>query len=91
MRINVIALSITAAVFWSAAIFAVALANLIWPGYGGAFLDVVASIYPGYHPGQGFGSILMGTFYGLFDGAIGGAIFGWIYNFISKCGCFSHD
>ncbi len=91
MRINIIALSVTAAVFWSAAVLAVATANLIWPGYGGAFLEVVASIYPGYHPGQGIGSIIMGTVYGLFDGAIGGAIFGWIYNYISRCGCFHQD
>jgi len=91
MRINVIALSVTAAVFWSAAILAVATANLIWPDYGGAFLEVVASIYPGYHPSQDLGSIITGTLYGLVDGAIAGAIFGWLYNLISRCGCFGRD
>ena len=88
MRINVIALSITAALFWGAAIFIVATANMIWPGYGAAFLDLAASIYPGYAPGPGFGSIITGTLYGLVDGAIAGAVFGWLYNFISRCGCF---
>ena len=48
--------------------------------YGQAFLQLCASIYPGYHPGTGFGSVLIGTLYALVDGAIGGAIFGGLYN-----------
>jgi len=87
MRINVIALSVTAALFWGAAIFIVACANWIWPSYGDAFLALAASIYPGYDPGPGIGSIITGTLYGLVDGAIAGAVFGWLYNFLSRCGC----
>ena len=84
MRINVIALSMTAALFWSMAVFVVALANFIWPPYGAAFLDLVASIYPGYSPGFGIGSIITGSLYAVVDGAIAGAIFGWLYNFLSR-------
>jgi len=84
MRINVIALSATAALFWGAAILVVACANWIWPSYGGAFLALAASIYPGYDPSPGIGSIITGTLYGLVDGAIAGAIFGWLYNFLSR-------
>ena len=84
MQINVIALSVTAALFWGAAIIIVASANLIWPIYGVAFLDLVASIYPGYHTGTDFGSVIIGALYGLVDGAIAGAVFGWLYNFISR-------
>jgi len=80
MRCNVTALTLTVGLFWAAAILIVALANLIWPGYGRAFLDVAASIYPGYHPGSGAGSVITGTLYALVDGAIGGAVFGWLYN-----------
>jgi hypothetical protein len=87
MRINVFALSATAALFWGAAILIVASANLIWPSYGGAFLELAASIYPGYDPGPSIVSIITGTLYGLVDGAIAGAVFGWIYNFLSQCGC----
>ena len=47
MRINVIALSVAAALFWGVAILVVAVANLIWPDYGSAFLEIAASIYPG--------------------------------------------
>ena len=83
MRCNVTALTLTVGLFWAAAIFIVALANLIWPGYGRAFLDVAASIYPGYHPGSGVGSVITGTLYGLVDGAIAGAVFGWLYNLLA--------
>ncbi len=80
MRLNVTALSIASGVFWGACILVVAAANLAWPGYGQAFLQLCASIYPGYHPGTGAGSVVTGTIYALVDGAIGGAIFGWLYN-----------
>jgi hypothetical protein len=84
MRFNVTALAVTAGIFWGAAIFIVALAELVWPGYGRAFLDLAASIYPGYHPGPGIGPLVTVTLYGVVDGAIGGAIFGWLYNRVSR-------
>jgi hypothetical protein len=65
---------------WGAAILVVGLANLVWPTYGRAFLDLAASVYPGYHAGFGLGSVVVGTLYGLVDGAIGGAVFAWLYN-----------
>jgi len=84
MKCNITALSLTVGLIWGAAILVVGLANLIWPGYGSAFLDVTASIYPGYHPGTGAGSVITGTVYGLADGAIGGAAFGWLYNMLAR-------
>ena len=84
MRINVIALSVTAGLFWGAAILIVAAAHSIWPSYGGAFLAFASSIYSGYDPGPDIGSIIIGTLYGLVDGAIAGAIFGWLYNYLSR-------
>jgi hypothetical protein len=84
MRLSVIALASTAGVFWGGAILMVALANLIWPSYGGAFLELTASLYPGYQPGSGFGSVVMGTLYGLVDGAVSGAVFAWLYNLFAQ-------
>ena len=84
MRLNVIALSATSALIWGSAILAVATANLVWPNYGRAFLELVAAIYPGYQPGPSIGSIVTGTLYGLVDGAAGGAVFAWLYNFLSR-------
>ena len=80
MKLHVSALALTAALLWGGVILVVGLANMIWPHYGGAFLEVMASIYPGYHPGSGIRSVITGTLYGLVDGAIGGAIFAWVYN-----------
>jgi hypothetical protein len=82
MRCNITALTLTAGLFWGAAILFVALANQIWPSYGRAFLDLAASIYPGYDPSSGVGSVITGTLYGLVDGAIAGAGFGWLYNLL---------
>ena len=84
MRFNITALAVTAGLFWGGAILIVASANLIWPGYGQAFLQLAASVYPGYDPGTSFGPVVIGTLYGLVDGAIGGAIFAWLYNLL--CG-----
>jgi len=84
MRFNMVALAITAGVIWGAAILLVSLANLVWPAYGSALLDVAASVYPGYKPGTGFGSVITGTLYALVDGSIAGAIFAWLYNFAAS-------
>ena len=84
MRFNVVALSITSGLLWGAAILIVASAHAIWPSYGGAFLELASSVYTGYDPGPGIGSIITGTLYGLVDGAIAGAIFGWLYNFLAR-------
>jgi membrane associated rhomboid family serine protease len=63
----------------------VAVTNLIWPGYGTRFLQVVASIYPGYDSSGSIGAVIVGTVYALIDGAIFGLVFGWLYNwFLSK-------
>lgn len=84
MRFNIPALSLAAGLFWGGAILLVASANLIWTGYGQAFLDLVASIYPGYHPGPEFSQVVIGSIYGLVDGAIAGAIFAWFYNILVR-------
>jgi len=83
MRLNVTALSLTAAFIWGGAILLVASLNLLWPAYGLAFLETTASIYPGYNPGSGLGSVIIGTLYAMLDGAIGGALFAWVYNLLT--------
>lgn len=80
MRLNVTAVTLTAGLLWGAAMLLVALANMIWPNYGNAFLELAASVYPGYQPGTGIGSVIIGALYGLVDAAIAGALFAWIYN-----------
>jgi len=83
MRFNVIAMALTVGLFSGAALLIVAAANLMWPSYGRAYLDLAASVYPGYRPGSGVGSVISGTLYALVDGAIAGAVFGWLYNLLA--------
>jgi len=83
MKFSVSALASTLGMLWGGAILIVGLANLIWPNYGRAFLDLAASIYPGYRAGSGLGSVIIGTLYGLVDGAGGGAVFAWLYNLLA--------
>lgn len=80
MRLNTVAMAVAFGLFWGACVFVVGVINLIWPSYGQAFLQICASIYPGYHPGAGLGSVIVGSIYALIDGIIGGAILSWLYN-----------
>ncbi|MCZ6804462.1 MAG: hypothetical protein O7D86_11150 [Proteobacteria bacterium] len=84
MKLSVKGLAITAAIFWGVALLIVGSANMMFPGYASGFLEVIGSIYPGYHPGTGFFSVIIGSMYGVVDAGIGGAIFAWLYNFISE-------
>ena len=85
MRLNLKAITLTAGIIWALAIFMTGIANLIWSGYGDAFLKVIASIYPGFNAGGSFGDVIIGTLYAFVDGAACGLIFGWIYNlFVGK-------
>ena len=85
MKLNLKALVLTAGILWALAIFITAVANLIWSGYGVAFLQAMASVYPGYHASRSIGDVIVGTLYALVDGAICGLVFGWLYNlFVGK-------
>ncbi len=83
MKINVAALATAGALLWGFCVFLVGLANMAVPGYGAAFLDLIASIYPGYHANGNFFVLVLGTTFALADGAIAGGILGWLYNLIA--------
>ena len=84
MRIDVRALGFSLALLWGGAVFITGTANLIWPTYGSAFLEVLASIYPGYQGTASFGQVIVGTLYGLLDGFVGGLVLGWLCNLFSR-------
>ena len=77
---NVKALALTAGLLWGGGLALIALANLASPEYGRAWLDIMASTYPGYNGPAGLGSVVVVALYGLVDGLVCGALFGWIYN-----------
>jgi hypothetical protein len=81
MKLSIRGMAISLALIWGVLVmFGVGLANLIWPSYGQGFLEVMASLYPGYSGPAGFGQVVVGTLYGAVDAAIGGALFAWLYN-----------
>ena len=61
MKLSIKKFALSCSILWGLAILVVSLSNLIWPSYGVVFLTVVASIYPGYEPMSGIGSIIIGT------------------------------
>lgn len=80
MQLSLRSLALTSAIVWGGSILLTGLINLAVPGYGRVFLELCASLYPGYELSGTLGSVLVGTGYGLVDGAVIGAIFAWIYN-----------
>lgn len=80
MKLSLKAFALTAGILWGGSILLVSIGNLMWPPYGGAYLAFAASVYPGFEPGTGAGSVVIGTVYGVVDGAIAGLIFAWLYN-----------
>lgn len=84
MKFNIGALALATGLFSAAAILAVGVSNLIWPGYGSAFLQLAASLYPGYTGKATFGQVVIGSLYALVDGAIAGVVFAWLYNNLSE-------
>lgn len=80
MRLNLKAISLTSGILWGLVILLTGIMNLIWTGYGDAFLKVIASLYPGFNAKGSFGDVIVGTVYALVDGAACGFIFGWVYN-----------
>ena len=80
MKLNLRAIAFAAGVLWAFAILTTGIANLIWPSYGGAFLQIIASLYPGYNAERSVSDITVGTLYALIDGSVCGLVFGWVYN-----------
>lgn len=84
MKLSVKALTITAAILWGGALLIMGSANMMFPGYATNFLEVMGSVYPGYQPGTGLSSVIIGSMYAVVDAGIGAAIFAWLYNFFAE-------
>jgi hypothetical protein len=80
MKLSVKALAITAAILWAGVLLLVGIIHLINGTYGAAFLEMVASFYPGYNAVPTVGQLIILVIYGVVDGLICGFLFAWIYN-----------
>ena len=86
MTLNIKALAFTCSVVLGGSFLIIGLFNLVFSGYGDAWLNIAASLYPGYDGPNGFGSVIVVTLYGLLDGLIAGAIIAWLYNVFGRSG-----
>lgn len=80
MKLNTKALAITSSLLWGGAVLTVGLINLAKPSYGRRFLEMIGSVYPGYHANREIRDLATGTAYALLDGAVGGAVIAGVYN-----------
>jgi hypothetical protein len=80
MKLSIKALTIALALVEAISFLFVALMNLILRPYGGAYLAILTSLYPGYDPTSGPASILLGAIYAALSGAATGALLAWLYN-----------
>ena len=80
MRLSLRACSLAFAALWGGLMLLVGILNFLFPPYGGEFLRVMSSVYPGYSAAPTFWGVLLGTLLGALDGAVAGFLVGWIYN-----------
>jgi hypothetical protein len=80
MKLSIRALAIASALLWGGCLLFVGVLNLASASYGVGFLQMMSSVYPGFHASRTFGDVIAGTIYALVDGAICGLVFGWLYN-----------
>ncbi|OGL00490.1 MAG: hypothetical protein A3E31_11160 [Candidatus Rokubacteria bacterium RIFCSPHIGHO2_12_FULL_73_22] len=84
MKLDVKGLALAAGILWGACMLVLTLANLTWPTYGVAFLQAMASVYPGYTGERSLVQVVVGTCYALVDGGIAGGVLAWLYNRLAR-------
>lgn len=80
MKLSIKGLTIAGGIIWALAILVVGILNIIFAEYGGEFLKLMASVYPGYKASATFIDVIVGTLYALLDGAVAGFVFALLYN-----------
>ena len=84
MTLNPRALAYAGAALWGGSALLVGLLNLSSPDYGREFLELLASVYPGYRADRSVEDVLVLTGYALVDGGVCGWLLGWLYNRFAK-------
>ena len=73
------AMTLSSALLWGGAMLSVGLIHMAVPSYGGDFLRLMSSVYPGADTAPTVGRVLLGTLYGFVDGGTAGVLFGLLY------------
>jgi hypothetical protein len=80
MRVSLKAITLSSAILWGSAMLLVGLIHMADHAYGGDFLRIMSSVYPGADTAPTVARVLFGTLYGFVDGAVAGFLFGWLYD-----------
>ncbi len=80
MKLDARALAYVGAVLFGGCVLLVGLLNLATPTYGQDFLELLASVYPGYANERTLGGVVIGAGYAFVQGAALGWLVGWLYN-----------
>jgi hypothetical protein len=84
MGASVRAITVASAILWGGCMLLVGLINLADPSYGGEFLHMMSSVYPGADTARTIGRVLLGAGYGFIDGAIAGCLFAALYRMFAR-------
>ena len=84
MKLDPRALAYAGAALWGGSVLLVGLLNLSSPDYGREFLELLASVYPGYRVDRSVEDVLVLTGYALVKGGACGWLLGWLYNRFAK-------
>jgi hypothetical protein len=84
MKLSLKSMVIAGALFKTICFLFISLLNLVLRPYGGAYLAMLMSLYPGYDPVSVPIGMIVGTFYSLLAGGLAGLLFGWLYNFFAE-------
>jgi hypothetical protein len=80
MKLSLKTMILAGALFKLITFVFISLLNLLLRPYGGAYLIMLASLYPGYDPVNWPIGLIVGSLYSLIAGALAGLLFGWLYN-----------
>lgn len=83
MKLSIKAMMIAGALFKAVCFLFISLLNIVLRPFGGAYLAMLTSLYPGYDPVSGLIGMIVGTLYSLLGGALAGLLFGVLYNFFA--------
>jgi len=86
MKFNIAAAAIAGGVGFAIALGVAGIINMLVEGYGSIFLELMASVYPGYKASGTAGDLLIGCFYAATDGMIAVGGLALLYNLASCCG-----
>ncbi len=86
MKFNIAAAAIAGGVGFAIALGVAGIINMLVEGYGSIFLELMASVYPGYKASGTAGDLLIGCFYAATDGIIALGGLALLYNLASCCG-----